>query len=289
MEVKNVMVVGVGTMGAGIAQAVVQAGFNTTIFDVDEAIVKKCLKMIEKNLDRYIKQDRLDEKKKKEILERIKPTTDMSKGKEVDYVIEAAPEEENLKKKILGQLDEICPKHTILASNTSTIPITRLGAATKRPAQVIGMHFTYPAHYQKLLEIIRSFLTSDETFALSEKLGRDLGKELIVSKDYPGFLTVRQTMLFLNESAYLLVEGIGTKEDIDKSSTFGLGHPMGPFELLDTLGIDTAVKALTFLHQSLGDPKFFPCPLLTQMVEAGHIGKKRGKGFYDYTEEAVRQ
>ncbi len=284
MEVKNIMVVGAGQMGAGIAQVALQAGCNVILRDIEDKFIEKGLQIIQKNLERQVKKGAIDENRKSDLLGRLKITTDLSQGKKVDVVIEAIPENEDLKKNLFAELDKICPEHTILASNTSAIPITKLEAATTRPDKVIGMHFTYPVQVMKLVEIIRSYSTSDDTDATIKKLGKDMGKIIVSAKDFPGFVSTRLLMPLFNEAFYVLHEGMGTVEDIDNSARYGMNHPMGVLELADFVGLDSILSILKTLYEGFGHPRYFPCPLLTKMVQAGHLGRKTGKGFYDYTE-----
>lgn len=283
MEVKAVGVIGAGQMGGGVAQVCIQSGFKVILRDIEDAQLEKALTLMEKNLSSQVTKGKLTEQNKSEILSRLTPTVELFLVKECDVVIEAVPEDEGLKKKVFSELDQICLPHTILASNTSSIPITKMGAATKRPDKVIGMHFMNPAPVMKLVEIIRAYFTSDETYGIVKKLAKDLGKEVVTAKDFPGFLGARIGMSFLNEAAYALYEGAGTVEDIDKSIKLGLNHPMGPLELMDFIGIDTVYSVLKTLYEGYGNLKYFPCALFSQMIQAGCLGRKTGRGFYDYT------
>lgn len=283
MEIKTICVVGAGQMGAGIAQVAAEAGFKVILRDIEDKFVQKGMNIITANLERAVTKGKIDEKKKKEILSRISTTIDLSQAEQAQMVIEAVPENEELKRKTFAELSKICPKETILASNTSSIPITRLASATNQPEKVIGMHFMNPVPVMKLVEIIRGNATSEDTFSVTREIAEKMGKEVVVAKDFPGFISNRLLPVFLNEACYLLYEGMGTKEDIDKTAKLALNHPMGPFELLDFIGIDSILSILKTLYEGHGHHKYFPCPLFTQMVEAGKLGRKVGKGFYDYS------
>ncbi len=285
MEIKNVVVVGAGQMGNGIAQLALQSGFMVTMVDITEDIIKRGVKIIEANLERQVKKGKMGEEEKVGILKRLNTTPNLSSIKDPDVVIEAVSEDEDIKKRIFAQLDEIYPQRTILASNTSSIPITKLGAATKRPEKVVGMHFMYPVPVMKLVEIVRGYLTSSDTLEEIQKLAEDMGKETIIARDFPGFTSTRLGVVLWNEAFWMVYEGQGTPEDIDKAARLGSNHPMGPLELADFVGLDTALSILKVLYEGFGNPRYFPCPLLTQMVQARHLGRKSGKGFYEYTEK----
>jgi len=279
---KTIMVVGAGQMGAGIAQVSVQAGFKTIVCDASHEYLERGRKTIEKNLNRQVEKNKISGNDKDLIISRLFFTMNLEDGKNADIVIEAIPENEELKKKVFGELDEICPSHTILASNTSSLPITKLGAATKRADKVVGMHFMNPVPVMKLVEIIEGNVTSKETIQIIEKLADDFGKVIIKAKDYPGFLSTRLIMPFINEALYSVYEGRGTVEDIDKCAKLAFNHPMGPFEWIDFVGLDSLLSIFKVLFEAYGDSRYFPCPLLVQMVQAGRLGRKSGKGFYEY-------
>jgi len=283
MQVKKIFVIGSGQMGAGIAQVSAQAGYDTIMYDISDAILEKAAGKIRKSLEKKEKKGKLAEGESKEIMNRLSATSDTKRASDCDVVIEAAPEDEALKKKIFIQMDEICPEHTILATNTSAIPITKLGNVTKRPEKVIGMHFMNPVPIMRVVEVIRAYLTADETYQTTIELAKRFGKEVVTAQDFPGFMSTRLIMPFMNEALFQLYEGRGTKEDIDKCAKLALNHPMGPFEWMDFVGLDSMLNILRNLYEAYGDQRYFPCPLLVQMVQAGHLGRKTGLGFYDYT------
>jgi 3-hydroxybutyryl-CoA dehydrogenase len=282
MEIKTIFVVGAGQMGAGIAQVAAQSGFQVLLSDVSEKIIAAGRENIAKQLERAQEKGKLQETAGA-VLERIRPALDFSAGANADVVIEAVVEKEQVKKETFQKLDGICPPHTVFASNTSSISITKIASATQRPDKVVGMHFFNPAPVMRLVEIVKGYLTSQETVDTARKLAEAMGKETILAKDYPGFLSTRIGMPVINEGVYALYQGLGSVEDIDKANRLGLNHPMGPLELADLVGIDTIVNVLEILYEGHGDPKYFPCPLLRQMVVAGHLGRKTGRGFYDYS------
>ncbi len=281
--IKTVGVVGAGQMGNGISHVFALHGYKVIMYDVFEEQLNKAMKTIEKNLSRQVKSGAIKEEQVKQTLDNIKPTTNLDDFSEVDFCVEAAPENEELKKDIFKKLDNIVKKDAILASNTSSISITMISAQTQRPDKVIGMHFMNPVPVMKLVEVIRGIATSEETYTTVLELARSLGKDPALAKDYPGFIVNRILIPMINEAVCALYEGIATKEDIDKGMKLGTNQPMGPLVLADFIGLDTVLAIQNVLYNGFKDPKFRPCPLLVKMVEAGRLGRKVGKGFYDYT------
>ncbi len=282
MDIKKIGVIGAGVMGSGIAQLGAQSGFNVVVQDTSDAILSRAMKSIEKNLDRLTEKGKLDKEAKKDVIGRLISTTDISEMKGVAVVIEAVPEDIELKSKVISVLDEITPEHTVLATNTSSLSITKLARATKRPDRFIGMHFFNPPQIMGLVEIIRGYFTSDETVELIKGLSKALGKENVVAKDYPGFLSTRLFVPTMNEAIHMVYEGKGTPQEIDRIAKLAYGHPMGPLEMADFIGLDTCLHIFRSHYEAYGDLKYLPCPLLVQMVNGGSLGKKSGKGFYDY-------
>ena len=282
MTIQKVMVIGAGQMGSGIAQVCAQAGFDVKLNDMKQEFFERGLGVITKNLSRDVEKGRKTEEEKQAILSRITMSLELQDAADVDIVIEAAVENMEIKQSIFKQLDEIAPKHAILATNTSSLPITEIGAVTKRPQQVIGMHFMNPVPVMKLVEIIRGLATSDEVYKAVEEMTRKLDKTPVEVNDFPGFVSNRILLPMINEAIYTLYEGVATREAIDDVMKLGMNHPMGPLTPADFIGLDTCLYIMEILHEGLGDSKYRPCPLLRKYVAAGWLGKKSGRGFYVY-------
>lgn len=282
MDVQKVMVVGAGQMGSGIAQVCAMAGYDVFLHDLQETYVERGLSTITKNLTRQVEKGKMTEEEKATVLQRITPSVDLHNACEVDLVIEAVVENMEVKTSLFAQLDEITPPHAILATNTSSLPITEIAAATKRPEKVIGMHFMNPVPVMKLVEIIRGLATAPEVYETIEAMTRKLNKVPVEVNDFPGFISNRILMPMINEAIYALYEGVATKEAIDEVMKLGMNHPMGPLTLADFIGLDTCLYIMETLHEGFGDDKYRPCPLLRKYVKAGWLGRKTGKGFYTY-------
>jgi 3-hydroxybutyryl-CoA dehydrogenase len=276
-------VIGAGQMGGGIAHIAALAEYNVLLFDVGEVQLANGLATIRKNLQRQVKKGHITAAAVDSAIGRIATTVDLHDFHDCDVIIEAVPEIEELKLDLFRQLDAIAAPQTILASNTSSISITKLAAVTRRPDQVIGMHFMNPVAMMQVVEVIRGLTTSDMTFAATVELAEQLGKEVAVAQDYPGFIVNRVLIPMLNEAIFAHYEGVGSIEDIDKALTLGAGQPMGPLTLADFIGLDTVLAIMNVLHNGYSDPKYRPCPLLIKMVAAGHLGRKSGQGFYSYS------
>ncbi len=281
---KNITVIGAGTMGNGIAHVCAMKNHTVALADISASALEKALATISKNLDRMVKKERINEADKQQTLANITTYTDINKAvADADLVIEAATENIDLKLKIFAQLDEAAPEKAILASNTSSISITKIAAATKRPEKVIGMHFMNPVPVMKLVEVIRGYATSDEVTNTIMELSKQLGKVPTEVNDYPGFIANRILMPMINEAIYSLYEGVAGVEEIDTVMKLGMAHPMGPLQLADFIGLDVCLSILNVLYDGFGNPKYAPCPLLVNMVTAGKKGRKSGEGFYQYT------
>lgn len=282
MEIKIIGVIGAGTMGGGIAQVAAEAGFNVIMRDLEEKFIQRGLAAVEKNLARAVERGKKSRSEADAAFERISGTTRLEDLGEVDFVIEAVIENMALKKELYQNLDLVCKKEAVLASNTSGLSITEMASATKRPQKVVGMHFFNPVPVMKLVEVIRGFDTAAETFDLTMELARQLGKEPIAVNEAPLFAVNRILVPMLNEAAFVLMEGIATAEDIDRGMMLGANHPIGPLALADLVGLDVLLAVMETLYHETGDSKYRPCPLIRKLVRAGHFGRKTGRGFYTY-------
>ncbi|GLX67948.1 3-hydroxybutyryl-CoA dehydrogenase [Paenibacillus glycanilyticus] len=281
-RIRQVTVLGAGQMGSGIAQTLAQYGYDTTLYDISDAAVERGMASIGSSLDRLVKKGRLSPEQKQSAWSKLTPVTALQSCAHSDFVIEAVPEQLDLKLRLFQELDRLCPPHAILATNTSSLPITAIAGATKRPDLVIGMHFMNPVPIMPLVEVIRGLATAEDTVKLTTELAEAIGKTAICVADYPGFIANRILMPMINEAIYAVYEGVASPESIDQIMKLGMNHPMGPLALADFIGLDTCLFIMETLHAGFGDSKYRPCPLLRNYVAAGWLGKKTGKGFYSY-------
>ncbi|MEW8049388.1 MAG: 3-hydroxybutyryl-CoA dehydrogenase [Candidatus Thiodiazotropha sp.] len=282
MQIYKVGVVGAGTMGSGIAQVFAAAGFSVLMHDIDDTSLQRGMNTIRKSLDRLLNKERITEQDKNETLTNIQVTTQLEQMEDADLVVEAASEKYEIKVSIFRALDQCCKQEAILASNTSSISLTQIAGETKRPQRVIGMHFMNPVPMMKLIEVIRALQTGDEVNRLIHELSRQIGKTPVAVNDSPGFISNRILLPMINEAIFTLQEGVASVEAIDEVMKLGMNHPMGPLALADLIGLDTCLSIMEVLHDGLGDSKYRPCPLLRRMVDAGYLGRKSAKGFYEY-------
>ncbi len=282
---EKIAVIGAGTMGNGIAHVCSQHGFKVTLLDVKQEFLDRAMDTINKNMSRELKKEKITKEGMDRALANISTSTSLDDASRGEFVVEAATEELEIKLEIFKKLDKVCSPGVILATNTSSLPITRIASVTGRPDKVIGMHFMNPVPMMKLVEVIRGMATSDETYGVVKVLAEKLGKTPVEVNDYPGFIANRILMPMINEAIYALYEGVGTAEAIDTVMKLGMAHPMGPLTLADFIGLDVCLAILEVMHAGFGDPKYRPCPLLVKMVHAGYLGRKSGRGFYDYSQK----
>jgi 3-hydroxybutyryl-CoA dehydrogenase len=282
MDIKTVGIVGCGIMGRGIAQVSAQFGYNVIALDMNENYVRQGIASVEASLRRNVERGKLSAQDKDAAMSRIKGTTKYADFSSCDIVIEAVTEDMGVKKAVFAQLNDACPKHTILATNTSVLCVAEIASATKRPEMVVGTHFSNPVHVTKILEVIKTIATSDATVAETKRFGESIGKTVVICKDLPGFISNRIATSFYINAVKLVQEGIATPKDIDTVFKLGGGHPMGPLEILDLIGLDTVYRAANAMYEELKDPQYAPPPLMKRMVDLGWLGQKSGKGFYDY-------